>query len=515
MNRRFAAGVVLLSWVGALSWLVRREYWPEGADPLAEAAFTLPPGATYFAISLGGQQIGYASSTIDTLADTLRVTDVMALEIPVLGEIKRTNARTEAVLSRGLRLREFRAWLRSDGTRFTATGRVDGDSTLSVDFTAGSENEHHDVRLDRPIVLPSLMPLNIAFGGELAVGRSYALRIFDPLLLQDRDLTIEVSAESTFVLADSAVLDSASLRFVPVTFDTVRAWLLSPVGQTGALETWIDDLGQVVFATSPVGFTMERMAFEIAYENFRRAAGTVDAPRPRAPPPGDVIRQTAIASGVAFDADALGALRVRLGGVDLGRFDLDGDQQSVTGDTLTIRRPDDAQLSPSYRLPARAREFGTFLRSEPLLQVIDPRIRAQARQIVGRERRPRRVAEALTRWVYENIDKQVTASGPSAVAVLENRRGDSNEHTVLFVALARSVGLPARTAAGLVYLEGRFYYHAWPEVYLEGWVPVDPTFGQFPADASHIRFTIGGLARQVELIQLIGRLRVNVVDTGG
>jgi hypothetical protein len=96
--------------------------------------------------------------------------------------------------------------------------------------------------------------------------------------------------------------------------------------------------------------------------------------------------------------------------------------------------------------------------------------------------------------------------------VLEAKRGDCNEHTVLFVALARAGGLPARTAAGLVYVDGRFYYHAWPEVYLDGWVAVDPTFGQFPADAAHLRFTIGGLARQVDLIQLIGRLQLTVID---
>jgi transglutaminase-like putative cysteine protease len=84
---------------------------------------------------------------------------------------------------------------------------------------------------------------------------------------------------------------------------------------------------------------------------------------------------------------------------------------------------------------------------------------------------------------------------------------------VLYVALARAVGLPARTDAGLVYLRGHFYYHAWPEVWLGQWVAVDPTFGQFPADASHLRFVIGGLARQVELLRLIGRVRVTVVGS--
>ena len=95
---------------------------------------------------------------------------------------------------------------------------------------------------------------------------------------------------------------------------------------------------------------------------------------------------------------------------------------------------------------------------------------------------------------------------------LETRQGDCNEHTVLYVALARALGLPARTAVGLVYVNGAFFYHAWPEVWLDEWVAVDPTFGQYPADASHIRFVIGGLAQQVEIVRLIGRLQIEVVE---
>ena len=94
--------------------------------------------------------------------------------------------------------------------------------------------------------------------------------------------------------------------------------------------------------------------------------------------------------------------------------------------------------------------------------------------------------------------------------VLARRRGDCNEHTLLYVALARAVGLPARSAAGLLLVDGRFYYHAWAEVYLGDWVAVDPTFGQIPADAARVRFSIGGLARQVELTRLIGRLKLEV-----
>jgi len=176
-----------------------------------------------------------------------------------------------------------------------------------------------------------------------------------------------------------------------------------------------------------------------------------------------------------------------------------------------VRRETPEALIPRYTLPAKDSALAAYLAPEPLIQSDNPRIRAQARAILAREQDPARAAQRLLGWVAGHVERRVTVSVPSAVQVLEQRRGDCNESTVLYVALARAVGLPARAAAGLVYLDGRFYYHAWPEVYLGGWVAVDPTFGQFPADATHLRFTIGGLARQVELIRLIGRLKLEVL----
>jgi transglutaminase-like putative cysteine protease len=124
---------------------------------------------------------------------------------------------------------------------------------------------------------------------------------------------------------------------------------------------------------------------------------------------------------------------------------------------------------------------------------------------------PVAVTRLLARSVHDMLEKKVTFSVPSAIQVLEAGQGDCNEHTVLFVALARSLGLPARTAVGLVYVNGGFFYHAWPEVWLGEWVAVDPTLGQHPADAAHLRFVVGGLAQQVEIVRLIGRLQIDVL----
>ena len=113
--------------------------------------------------------------------------------------------------------------------------------------------------------------------------------------------------------------------------------------------------------------------------------------------------------------------------------------------------------------------------------------------------------------MHDSLTKRITFGVPNALQVLQTRSGDCNEHTQLFVALARAAGLPARIAAGLAYVDGKFFYHAWPEVLFDDWVAVDPTFGQFPADAAHLRLTVGGLGRQADLLRLMGPLKIDVL----
>jgi transglutaminase-like putative cysteine protease len=96
--------------------------------------------------------------------------------------------------------------------------------------------------------------------------------------------------------------------------------------------------------------------------------------------------------------------------------------------------------------------------------------------------------------------------------VLDSKEGDCNEHTTLYTALARASGIPTRMAVGMVYQEDRFYYHAWPEIYISKWIPIDPTLGQFPADATHIRLLTGGLDSQLRLAPVMGNLKIEGLE---
>ncbi len=123
------------------------------------------------------------------------------------------------------------------------------------------------------------------------------------------------------------------------------------------------------------------------------------------------------------------------------------------------------------------------------------------------------MTERLVDWVYQNLEKSFLAAIPNALDVLKKRSGDCKAHSVLFVALARSLGLPARQVSGLVEIEdGKFYYHQWAEVHTGRWIPVDPVFGQVRADATHIKLSQGDLVEQLRLLNIIGAISIKVLD---
>jgi hypothetical protein len=336
--------------------------------------------------------------------------------------------------------------------------------------------------------------------------------MFDPLALAPGETEFRITAESLFVVSDSARLDERRGRWVDARSDTVRAWRIASNGPTG-IASWVDEQGRLVEAETPQfgRIILKRMAYEVAFENWRlqgRLAGrSAAADR-------DILETTAIGADARLERGALTELRVRLTGVSLSGFDLAGTRQSLRGDTLTIARESPEALRADYLLRTSIRSrFPAETSEEPLVQSRHPDIVALANRIAAGERNPRVVAARLNRWVHQSLRKRVTFGVPSALQVLRTRSGDCNEHTQLYLALARAVGIPARTASGLAYIDGKFYYHAWPEVYLGTWVAVDPTFGQFPADASHLRFIIGGLGRQAELLRLMGELEIEVIGT--
>ena len=505
-SRRVIAAFILAGWAAVTGWHVRREYFRPAGEQLALGARALAPGTHFFTVSMNGAAIGLATARLDTTGGQFILEDNLVLDVPALDTRTRAAAMTRITLDDSLTLSTFDFRLESEVGNYVAAGERKADGAFTVTLDGGASESRIDVT--EGILLDAAVPLRMAAARALEVGREASIRVFDPSTLSTRNTLVRVTAIDTLILPDSVGYTDAG-RFVATGMDTIPVWRVEQEYGGVQVATWVDEDGMTVRAESPLGFTIERTAYELAQQAWNDARSDPAL----AAGYGVLIEGTAVASNVAIDSiAAIPQLRVRLAGVNLAGFDLDGDRQALRGDTLTIARADLPE-SAGYALPwTSGGAAAAELENTPLVQADDPRIRAAAEEATAGTTDPLQAVNRLNAWVYENLRKEITPSIPSALQVLDARQGDCNEHTVLFVAMARSLGLPARTAVGLVHLRGRFYYHAWPEVWLDGgWVAVDPTLGQVPADAGHIRFLVGGLARQVELIRLVGRLRVEVI----
>ena len=102
-------------------------------------------------------------------------------------------------------------------------------------------------------------------------------------------------------------------------------------------------------------------------------------------------------------------------------------------------------------------------------------------------------------WIKDNIAYDLEVSNIkydlTASWVLKYKRGVCKEKTNLFIALLKSLGIPARFISGTAYTNSELFEegwgpHAWAEVYFPtvGWAPYDLTYQQFSyVDATHIK----------------------------
>jgi len=129
----------------------------------------------------------------------------------------------------------------------------------------------------------------------------------------------------------------------------------------------------------------------------------------------------------------------------------------------------------------------------------DPKIISLASSLAQGEDDLFVVAFKIGNWTKNNVaydlNSQTANVSQKASWVLDNRQGVCDELTSLFIAMLRSLGVPARFIAGYAYtssvaLGQRWGSHGWAEVYFPdyGWVPFDVTYGELGyIDASHVK----------------------------
>jgi transglutaminase-like putative cysteine protease len=474
----------VLTWIASMAVLVHRAQ--SQSPSLATDLARYGSAARWRGVYYRGEKIGFTVSQIVATDDGFELQEDGRLQMTLLGAEVPANITTTVRVDRAFALRAFAFSLDPGTGAVVVKGAVDG-RRLALTITTKAGTTHEERVLDEPPALSQNLPRRLAEAG-LVPGARHEWTVFDPATLRNAPVTVLVGKRE-IVQAGGAV---PAFR-VELEFAGLRT------------TSWITDTGEVVREESPTGLMTVRESPDVA----RRLAVGYRVQT-------DILEQSAVVPQMRVRTRILEPrdvrrVRLELEGVDLASPDLQGAGQTVEGEIVEIR---DAQgLVPG----APDHEARRYLAPEPLIESDAPEIRAEAERAIGRVVGTRARAERLTRHVNAILEKKPTVSLPSAREVLRTRVGDCNEHTALYVALARSVGIPTRIAVGLTYMYGAFYYHAWPEVYIEEngrglWLPVDPTLDQFPADATHLRLARGGLDRQAAIIGMIGRIRMRIVD---
>lgn len=429
------------------------------------------------------RKIGFSHSIFSAEQDGYRLQETVRMRINTMGLVQDINLKTIGRLNRDFSLADFDFKIKSGRFSFNVSGSVSGD-VLTVRTNSAGTSRKADIPLQaKPYLLPAITAAMSA--AELETGDKYSFDIFDPATMGQTAVIVEVLGKDDLqVMGEIQSATKVALNFKG----------------TSQL-AWIGDRGEVLKEKGILGIQLEKTTREDALQGLAAAASV------------DLTQTASVASNVLLgDPDRLSTLRVEISGIPIQMVQLNGGRQAFKANILTIEKETMTNLSADIDERNLQNFDRIFLRPGPFIQSDDQKIQTLAQEIAGNHAAPLEKVRKLVEWVYKNIDKRPVLSLPDALSTLENRVGDCNEHAVLLAALARAAGIPCRIEAGLVYLKGRFYYHAWNLVYLGRWITVDAVYDQVPADVSHIRFVTGSPSQQLDLMGVIGKLQLKVIN---
>lgn len=488
--------VVLIAWVACMAALVNRSYVQASPGKLATDLARYGPTAVWRGIYYRGEKIGFTVSQTIRTADGFELQEDGRLQMTLLGAASAATMRTTARVDAAFALKSFEFSLDPGTGPIQVRGTINAPPASGTPYSAtvaitaaGATRTDHLTLPEAPSM--SLNLSRVLANGGLVPGDRHHMTIFDPATLTNAPVDLVVGRREVVRAGDT----------------NVPAFRVDMSYQGLQTTSWVTDTGEVVREDSPLGLMTVR-------ESAARAQGMAVSSRVQS----DLLEAAAVVPVMKQRIDEprdVRHLRFRIDGADVSNPDLQGAGQTVEGSIVDVRDPQ--TLKPGAADP----DARHYLDPEPFIESDAPEILAETETALRGVTGARARAERLTRYVNALLDKKPTVSLPSAREVLRTKVGDCNEHTALYVAMARAAGIPSRIAVGLVYVRGvrgAFYYHAWPEVYLaesDGrglWLPVDPTFNEFPANGTHVRLARGGLSKQAAILPMIGRIKITVLD---
>ena len=437
-------------------------------------------------IYLKGRKVGYTVNLIQPFEEGYYIQEEIFLKLNLMGMGRNIYTITQSSVDKKFILKNFYFKMSSGVVNYRISGIVDGNR-LTIKSGKGRKQRTKKILLSKaPMIGAGIGPMLKTL--KLNIGDSFRLPFFDPSTMSQNEVTLKVAERETIKLNN-------------ITYEAFR---VETEIMGSSMNFWLDEKGSVLKEEGVMGLVMIRSSAANAPFNIE-GEGREDFYEISAIP---VDREIP-------SPDHLEYLKMRLSGIDQQESSINvwGTGRQNFNDGIMEIRLERLPFKPAYSIPYTHSDgkMAPFLEAEFNIESDLKEIKDKARDIIGDEKDPVTASRKLMNWIYDKLEKRPVVSVPSAIEVLRTRAGDCNEHATLLTALLRASGIPARLSIGLVYNKDKFFYHAWTEAYLGEWISMDATLNQMPADVSHIRLMSGNLDKQIEIMGLIGKLKLEVL----
>lgn len=401
------------------------------------------------------------------------------LKVPILGVMRSINLVSKIELSPGYRLQKADFRLTSKKYYFEGSLIRKHNQNYYLRIKSPTQDIEKIVSIKNELITPMFTPLSLT---HVPLRKEVTFSLYDPFL--ERKMKI--------------ILKNTGKQFIEYADKKVEAYQVEMQVDEAKGKIFVDSKGRVL--------KEEFLGFQFVKEEpgdlFKKDVIKKG---------GDLIQHFAIEGGWLPDKRKLKYLKLKVRGIDKKYLREDFNQKVYPEDDgfiVEIYKKDIFQVKD---LPFNSEKFGEYLKEDEFIKFNSPSVRKILSSVVKDEKNPLTILKKLFIWIRKNIKIVPTVSLPQTLDVLKMRQGDCGEISALLAGFLRGAGIPAYVNIGLVYMEGKFFYHAWVSLYAGEWIDTDPALNQLFADVTHIKL-LKGLRGQFEIFKIIGNLKIKIVE---
>ncbi|MGO9567519.1 MAG: transglutaminase-like domain-containing protein [Desulfomonilaceae bacterium] len=452
----------------------------------------LPFREAWYGTYLNEEKIGYSHLKIEPSNQDFVISNDSLMKFTRMKKVEEVKMKERVVVRPDLTMVSFQSAVRKNGKDMMMTGRSDGKRFL-VEATVDGEKLSREYPLPAKVYHSSAIGLMPALRG-LKEGLTYTFEIFS-----EGKLEIEKIDQQIYSVKGPAGPNGA-------------IWKVNTTVGPAVVNSWLNKKGVTVLERA------KESSLIIVLEDESTAQKFLDQKSPGK----DLVLDVSLIriSKPLPHPEKLKFLKARFQGIEQSLIPEDQRQKITTPPTnapkdafdVTVHVEDTSSSKASAQNSAAA-VSDAYLASTMKIQSDHKEIVDQARKIVSPSDSQLEKVTKLTHWTAENIKSEIKESF-TALSVLHSKEGECKSHAALYTALARSQHIPTRVVTGIVYSnQVGFLYHAWCESYINGWVAVDPTLNQIPADATHIKTAAGDAEEYASaVLQMVGKVKLEVLE---